>query len=452
MMPYRLTLIEEDALSVEASLARLLTRDRGYVCNRETWGLFQAEKLRYDEADLIISVTSRQVDCSLLLHEWLRLHPIAAPVLTVLPQEPGEELLRSASKVSDDFLLCPVREKELECRLARLLGQREARETQLHRKLAKELGLKQLVGQSPGFLREIEKIPAIAGSQAPVLLLGETGTGKELCSHAIHSLSPRRDGPFVPVDCGAMPEQLLENELFGHVRGAFTDAHSDQKGLAALADGGTLFLDEIDSLTVAAQSKLLRFIETGKYRPLGSQQYESADVRLIAATNRDLEEHTKSGAFRRDLFFRLNVLPLKLPPLRNRREDIALLANHFLNCAGVAYEKKLTSSALCTLENYDWPGNVRELYNIMKRALAFSGPSPILPAHLGLSGTDTNPCDDCAFQTARQQAIAKFEKQYVQELLRRHNGNVTRAALEARKDRRVFGRLIKKYQINRCEM
>lgn len=451
-MLHSLTLIEEDSVAVEASLARLLTREHGYACIRETWGSFQVEKLRDFEGDLLISVTSTQTMCSVLFHEWLRTHPIAAPVLVILPQEPGEELLRSASKASDDFLLCPIREEELKCRLGRLLGETPDDDTQVRRKLSQELGLRQLVGESPRFLREIEKIPAIAESQAPVLLLGETGTGKELCAHAIHGLSPRRDGPFIPVDCAAMPEQLLENELFGHVHGAFTDAHIDQKGLAALAAGGTLFLDEIDSLTLTAQSKLLRFIETGNYRPLGSQRYEAADVRPIAATNRDLEECTRSGAFRRDLFFRLNVLPLELPPLRARREDITLLASHFLKCIGVTYEKKLTPSALNALRNYDWPGNVRELYNVVRRAVALSGASPILPVHLGLNGARTSSCGDGAFQIARQQAIANFERQYVQELLRRHHGNVTRAAVEAKKDRRVFGRLIKKYQINRFEL
>jgi len=249
-----------------------------------------------------------------------------------------------------------------------------------------------------------------------------------------------------------MPEQLLENELFGHVRGAFTDAHSDQKGLAAMADGGTLFLDEIDSLTLAAQSKLLRFIEDGTYRPLGAQKYESADVRLVTATNRDLEDCSRAGTFRRDLFFRLNVLPLRLPPLRKRREDIVLLANHFLKCVGASREKKLTPSALRILQNHDWPGNVRELYNVVRRAVAFSGGSAILPVHLGLGASEETHSNECAFNAGRQRAIESFERQYVEDLLRKHHGNVTRAAFDARKDRRVFGRLLKKYQIDRLDL
>ncbi len=398
----RLLLIEEDALSVEASLYRLLTRERGFACERETWESFEAEKLAEFEADLVVTVTPSHRKYSLDFHEWLRTHPIRAPVLVILPQEPGERLLRSASESGDDFLLCPVRDEELQCRLARLLGEQVDAERAVHRKLNIELGLEQLVGEAPGFLQETAKIPAIASSRAPALLLGETGTGKELCAHAIHSLSPRHVGPFVPVDCGTMPEQLLENELFGHVRGAFTDAHSDQKGLAAMADGGTLFLDEIDSLTLAAQSKLLRFIEDGTYRPLGAQKYESADVRLVTATNRDLEDCSRAGTFRRDLFFRLNVLPLRLPPLRKRREDIVLLANHFLKCVGASREKKLTPSALRILQNHDWPGNVRELYNVVRRAVAFSGGSAILPVHLGLGASEETHSNECAFNAGRQ--------------------------------------------------
>jgi len=448
----RVTLIEDETLAVEASLMRLLKCEQGYVCHRELWGAFSAEKLAQLEDDLLISVTARDPEPCLRLYERLRTHPINPAVLIILPDHPSEELLRLAGDVGDDFLLAPVREGELRCRLTKLLGERGNLEAEVQRKLNRELGLKQLVGESRGFLREIGKIPAIAGSEAPALLLGETGTGKELCAHAIHSLSPRHAGAFVPVDCGTIPEQLLENELFGHARGAFTDAHSDHKGLAALADGGTLFLDEIDSLSLLAQSKLLRFIETGAYRPLGAQRNESANVRLIAATNRDLETHTQSGAFRRDLFFRLNVLPLKLPPLRSRKEDIALLANHFLRSVGASSEKKFTASAMRALENYDWPGNVRELYNVVRRAMTFSGVLPIQPEHLGLASAVEAAPAERAFQDARRQAVASFEKQYVEELLRKHHGNVTRAAIDARKDRRVFGRLIKKYHIDRSEL
>jgi len=283
------------------------------------------------------------------------------------------------------------------------------------------------------------------------LLLGETGTGKELCAQAIHGLSLRHAGPFIPVECGAIPENLVENELFGHVRGAFTDAHCDQKGLAAMADGGTLFLDEIDSLPLAAQAKLLRFIQEGTYRPLGSQKFVRADLRLIAAANRDLDKCVRDGQFRSDLFFRLNVLHLRLPSLRDRRGDIATLTRHFLKALlpSAAPEKKISLAAMRRLEAYEWPGNVRELYNTIQRSLAFSQDSPILPVHLGLPGVPPVENERGGFKRARAQVIEGFEKSYLEEMLRNNGGNVTRAAAAAGKDRRVFGRLMKRYNIDR---
>jgi len=312
--------------------------------------------------------------------------------------------------------------------------------------------LTQFVGQDAAFARVIRNIPDVAASSAPVLLLGETGTGKELCAQAIHSLSTRHPGPFIPVECGAIPENLAENELFGHVRGAFTDAHKDQKGLVAMADGGTLFLDEIDSLSLAVQAKLLRFIQEGTYRCLGSQTFCRSNVRLIAASNRDLEKCVREGQLRADLYFRLNVLRLHLPPLRERRGDIATLAQHFLHTLAPPSGRspqKISVAALRLLEAHAWPGNVRELYNIIQRAVAFCHESQILPSHLGLSSIPMDTQEGADFREARSRAIKNFEKTYVQEMLRKNNGNVTRSALAAGKDRRVFGRLMKAYKINR---
>jgi len=447
----RLLLVEQ--IVNEASVARLLTREHGFECERERWDSFSVEKLAEYKFELIITNACPEWERSASLFHWLRTHVAHPPMLMILPHEPDERLLRSASETVDDFLLSPVRDEELRFRIARILGDRSDADALIRRKLSREFGLGQLVGDDPEFLQAIGKIPAVAASEAPVLLLGETGTGKELCAHAIHSFSPRHSGPFVPVDCGAMPEQLMENELFGHVRGAFTDAHADQRGLVAMADGGTLFLDEVDSLPLAAQSKLLRFIDQGTYRPLGSQKYGHTNVRLIVATNRDLEKLGRTGEFRRDLFFRLNVLQLRLPPLRERRGDIATLASHFLRLIGAPPDKRFTPAALRFLQSYDWPGNVRELFNAMRRAVAFSGCSPILPIHFGLTISADSPVScQAQFREARQRAIELFEKRYVEEMLRKHQGNVTRAAVEAKKDRRVFGRLVAKYRIDRLNL
>jgi two-component system, NtrC family, response regulator GlrR len=360
-------------------------------------------------------------------------------------------LLHLASDSVNDFVVSPVKGEELRCRVARLLGMEVDEELSIRQRLKQELGLAQLLGEDPVFVRAIQSIPGIAASEAPVLLLGETGTGKELCAQAIHNLSPRQGGPFIPVECGAIPENLVENELFGHVRGAFTDAHCDQKGVAALAEGGTLFLDEIDSLPMPAQAKLLRFIQEGTYRPLGSQKIVSSDLRLIVASNRDLECCIREGKFRSDLYFRLNVLPLRLPPLRERRRDIALLAKHFLMAVSMAGGQpgvQFSPSALHALQNHDWPGNVRELLNAVRRAVVFSNGSTILPPQLGLPVTAELAADG-DFRQAKARVIENFEKAYLEQMLTRHDGNITHAAREAGKDRRVFGRLMKRYNITR---
>src|ERR1051325_5765417 len=228
------------------------------------------------------------------------------------------------------------------------------------------------VGRAPGFVRTMARIPAVARSGSPVLITGETGTGKELCARAIHHLGRRRDFPFIPVDCGAVPDHLFENELFGHTRGAFTDAHGDQKGLVAMADRGTLFLDEVDALPLTAQAKLLRFLQERTFKPLGADRFQRADVNVLAATNRCLESLVREKRFRADLYFRLNVLTMHMEPLRQRREDIGLLSQHFADaiCAEQALPRVVvTPAAIRRLMYYDWPGNVRELHNVVQRAV-----------------------------------------------------------------------------------
>ncbi len=361
--------------------------------------------------------------------------------------------MRSASEAVDDFVLWPVRIEEWRYRLARLLGPEGQDADSVRRRLNQEMGLAQLVGSDAAFLRTIERIPLMAQRDVPVLITGETGTGKELCARAIHHFSTRRNAPFIPVECGALPDHLFENELFGHARGAFTDARADQKGLAAMAEGGTLFLDEIDALSLTVQAKLLRFLEDGTYKPLGAGHFAHADVRLLAATNRDLDVCVREKQFRSDLYFRLNVLRLHLPRLPERHGDIAVLARHFLSslCASTTgLRRTFSPAALRKLEGYDWPGNVRELFNVVQSAFVFSAGLQILPHQISLPAlanvTDQPPT---TFKEARTAAIGRFERHYVEELLRKHGGNISRAAREASKERRSFGRLVKKYGIAR---
>jgi DNA-binding NtrC family response regulator len=365
-------------------------------------------------------------------------------ILAVLPAESPRPDIEFALSIADDLILSSERQDVFDLRVRRLLEACGSEANDAYEGLIAELGRANLVGRDPNFLRTAERIAATARTDLPVLITGETGTGKELFARAIHFMSRRRNHPFIPVDCGGIPDHLFENELFGHVRGAFTDAHTEQRGLAAVAEGGTLFLDEVESLPLAAQAKLLRFLQERQFKALGSERWAQADVRIVAATNRDLVKQTAEKEFRPDLYFRLDVLRLELPPLRERPEDIPLLARYFLaqhEPAGRA--RSFSPAALRRLTSYHWPGNVRELLNVIQRAIVFSKGAQIDACEIVLSQTTTTDRRD--FRTAREETIESFERAFVQELLQRHQGNVTHAAKEAGKERRAFGRLIKKY-------
>jgi DNA-binding NtrC family response regulator len=296
----------------------------------------------------------------------------------------------------------------------------------------------------------MKKIPLVSKFNTQVLILGETGTGKELCARAIHYLSPRASKPFVPINCGAVPVDLVENELFGHVRGAFTGAATSRRGLIEEAEGGTLFLDEVDCLPLLAQVKLLRFLQEKEYRPLGSTLMRQADVRVIAAANSSLEEATKSGRLREDLFYRLNIVPIMLPPLRERMDDIAILAQHFLKRFEVEFDKQVDGfapAALHRLMVHSWPGNIRELEHVIERAVVLAQEPIIRSEDLVLSRLNASDQEE-SLQQAKARMVEKFEKTYIQGLLVAYHGNISQAAQAAKKNRRAFWHLIRRYQID----
>ena len=343
------------------------------------------ESLERCAADVVVIAAINKPSNAIALFHWLRTHTPAAPTLAILPTDPKVELLDAVSGCVDDFVLWPVRATEWRQRITRLLGPSGTDHAEIRGRIMEELGLSQLIGRAPAFVQTVARIPLAARSNSPVLITGETGTGKELCARAVHHLGPRARHPFIPVDCGALPDHLFENEVFGHAKGAFTDARADQRGLVAMADGGTLFLDEVDALPLLAQSKLLRFLQERTFKPLGADRFHHADVNVLAATNGDLDALVREKRFRSDLYFRLNVLSLHLVPLRARREDIPLLARHFAQSisrerGGV--KRTISPPALRKLMAYDWPGNARELYNVIQRAVVFAEGEAILPAHL----------------------------------------------------------------------
>jgi len=314
--------------------------------------------------------------------------------------------------------------------------------------------LESLVGDSECFLQVIEKIPRIAQSDATVLISGETGTGKELFARAIHYTSPRQAKPFVPINCGALPDHLFENELFGHAKGAFTDASSAEHGLLGLTEGGTLFLDEIDTLSPSGQIKLLRFLQDREYRPLGSGRTLVADVRIIAASNADLEPSRAAKVFREDLYHRLHVLVLSIPPLRERVDDIAFLAKHFLVKYGAQHalgSVHLAPGALRKLISYPWPGNVRELESQIQRPLVLTSTSILQATDIDLPSIchSCQSSEDTSLREAKARAIEQCEFTYLTKVLAAHQGNVSRAAKAAGKERRAFQRLLRKHGLER---
>jgi DNA-binding NtrC family response regulator len=310
-----------------------------------------------------------------------------------------------------------------------------------------------LVGESECFRRAVEKIALLARSDATVLVSGETGTGKELFARAIHYQGPRKDKPFIPVNCGALPDHLFENELFGHEKGAFTDASSTEKGLIAEADGGTLLLDEVDTLSPTAQVKLLRFLQSGEYRPLGCSRTMTADVRVIAATNVDLKQRMELKYLRQDLYYRLNTLSLCIPPLRERIGDIPHLTSFFINRYAAQYGitiPKVPANVLQKLMAYSWPGNVRELECAVQRAVTLNTSETVRSEDFDLPNCSAaERPEQGSLREAKIRAVAEFERSYLANLLTTCRGNITQAAKAAGKERRTFQRLVRKYGLER---
>lgn len=313
-----------------------------------------------------------------------------------------------------------------------------------------------MVGCSAAHMQLLETLGKVAPTDAEVLITGPTGVGKELYANYVHEKSLRSQARFVPINCGAFPTDLFENELFGHVAGAFTGAGLRTDGLVTQAEHGTLFLDEVDSLSLFSQVKLLRFLQEREYRRLGDAQIKHADVRVVAATNTNLEAAVHAGNFRKDLFFRLRVVPIHVPPLRERRDDLSLLTKMYTACCSDAYrlpQVVFSDAAMRKLESYAWPGNIRELENCIKFLTCLQLQRPVLPHDLPLLAERppdeliSSPAIDDArpFHQAKKDVVNDFERRYLQGALRRSKGNISRAALASGKPRRVFFELMRKH-------
>jgi len=380
------------------------------------------------------------------LFQTLRRDIAAPPVIVVSDSEAPDEMIEVIKLGAEDFITPPFKPINILPRLWRLLEQTVWGETLTQKTTGNPDALRNLIGESEAFKRAIGKIPVVAGCDATVLISGETGTGKEVCARAIHQLSPRVDRDLVVVNCGSIPIDLVESELFGHERGAFTGAIASKTGLIQEAEGGTLFLDELDSLPLLAQVKLLRFLQEKEYRSVGSTKTRYADVRVIAATNINIENAVRMGKIRQDLYYRLNMIPIALPPLRERREDIPLLAANFLTRFAQKYRGQVTGfspDALIKLCAYEWPGNVRELESVVGRAVTFAERPIINSRDISLP----TPIPK-SFQEMKNELVKQFERTYIQSLLIAFGGNITKAAEAAKKNRRAFFELIRKLGID----
>ena len=379
--------------------------------------------------------------------ELLRMQP-GLPVIILTAHGSIPNAVEAMQRGAFGYLTKPFDDNELKAKIEEGLSpQRMRGEIQRLKSLVNELyGMENIVARSPAMQRLLQQVVQVADSDATILLFGETGTGKEVFARVIHSNSRRNKGPFIALNCAAIPEALFESELFGHVRGAFTSAHGAKRGLFQCANGGTLFLDEIGEMPLSMQVKLLRAVQEREVREVGSETTTKIDVRIIAATNKDLGEAVKNGSFRNDLFYRISVVPLFIPPLRDRRDDIPLLAQHFLTASAKRANKDLrgfTPAALNRLLTHPWPGNVRELENVIEKASVMTRQDMITPDLLPSMGTSPD-----APLKPLTEAKEEFEKTYLKNVLQLTGGNISRAAQFAGRYRADFYKMLKKYGLH----
>jgi len=414
-------------------------------CTTGREALAAAKKDRFDLAITDLRLGSE--DGLDVTEELLRIHP-GLPVIILTAHGSIPNAVEAMQRGAVGYLTKPFDDQELKTKIEEGLSpQRMRGEIQRLKSLVNELyGMENIVARSPAMQRLLQQVVQVADSDVSILLFGETGTGKEVFARVIHSNSRRSKGPFVALNCAAIPETLFESELFGHVRGAFTSAHSAKRGLFQSANGGTLFLDEIGELPLSMQVKLLRAVQEREVREVGSEISTKIDVRIITATNKDLGEAVKNGSFRNDLYYRISVVPLFLPPLRDRRDDIPLLAQHFLIASAKRANKDLrgfTPAALNRLVTHPWPGNVRELENVIEKASVMTRQDMITPDLLPSMGTSPD-----APLKPLTEAKEEFEKTYLKNVLQLTGGNISRAAQFAGRYRADFYKMLKKYGLH----
>ncbi|MDP2959262.1 MAG: sigma-54 dependent transcriptional regulator [Longimicrobiales bacterium] len=427
-------LVVDDETGILETL-QILFRSEGYEVAVAASGRLALEALEKEKPDLVLSdIRMPGADGLEVLHRAKEVDP-ELPVILMTAQASLQSAMRAVNEGAYHYIQKPFSNEELLtiCRRAA-----ETRQLKVeNRRLKKEIGRRERsgtgrpVGTSPPFTDVLELAETVAPTDSTVLLSGESGTGKEVVARYIHRLSDRAEKPFFSINCGALPESLLESELFGHLKGSFTGAVKDKDGLLVAANGGTLFLDEIGEMSAATQVKLLRAIQEREVLPVGSTEAKSVDVRIIGATNKDLEEEIRKGTFRSDLYYRLNVIQLRLPPLRERREDVEILARHFLGRLAEregGEARALSPETLEFLKGYDWPGNVRELENALERAAVVAQGADIEADHLPERVRQRLEVRLVGDAPSPNPTMEVVERAYIQWVLQAEGGNKTRAA------------------------
>lgn len=445
----------------EEGLCRMMEAvlaDHGYSVRSYTYSPEAVADFQHGDWDLVVTDIKMPGLDGLEVLERIKAKSPGVPVIMITAFATVEMSIQALRKGAYDMLTKPFEPEELLYRVKNALKhtELEVENRELRKELAGRFRFEQIIGESDALQKVLRTAEKVAGRDISVLITGESGTGKELIAQAMHYHSPRKEKRFVAINCGALPENLLESELFGYRKGAFTGAAEDRQGLLEAADGGTLFLDEVGNLPTNVQKTLLRFLQEREFNRVGDTVPTQVDVRLISATNSNLENAVKEGSFREDLYYRLNVVNLHLPPLRQRREDIPLLVNHLVQKLNRKFGTRvqgLSSEGMSAACAFSWPGNVRQLQNVIEACLAVTPDDRIDLATLGrfidVGETHQEQDIDSAPQGEFTTAMSHFEGQYLRDLLARTRGNVEAAALEAGMNIATIYRKMKKHRISR---
>ncbi|HET7228666.1 MAG TPA: sigma-54 dependent transcriptional regulator [Longimicrobium sp.] len=461
-VPIDVLIVDDEELLVK-SCGQILSSE-GYTVYTEGRGRNALEVVRRQRPDIVLTdLMLPDMDGLALLKEIKKLAPETLVVMITgfATVDSSVEAIRAGAY---DYIPKPFTATQLRILIGRAAQQVRLVQdnASLRDQLKKQYTFDNIIGNSGSIQRVFDVVSRVAPTDASVFISGESGTGKELIARAIHANSRRSARPFMAINCAALPDHLLESELFGHEKGAFTSADQMRRGLLEVASGGTFFMDEISEMSMELQAKLLRVIQERKIRRVGGEAEIAIDVRWVSATNRDPEQAVRDGLLRQDLLYRLNVVPVKLPPLRHRREDIPALAQHFLKRFAQDYGRdnlRFHPDAVRVLQDYEWPGNVRELQNVVERIVSMCLPGQEItaddvPEELSVRGGipgGKGPAftfsADLPFHDAKTDAITVFEKEYLKDLLKRHNGNISQAARTAGIDRKTIHRMLAKYEI-----